>query len=513
MTVQFAHRSIFDFLTGMHSRPKISSFHVDLQNADHHCGEICMTYLFLNDFQTTLARSGPSMRAITPVGIAEAALGHHGTRLRLPRHLLGRPSNSPTEQPQYDVTEALASYKRGDNSQLLQSHPFLSYAMEHWMSHTRNFSRDGSKTWRSWEHAILEGHALAQTPWQDHHFNSDLSRSLFWAVQARHKGVLRLVDISHLSFYNEQAIMDLASDGDLELLDVLLEAHVPEVEIIEGLRAACKVGRVLDVHERTLVDGAETENIPLKSNVFKSALERASYNGHLQVMEKLIAAGAEIGRISIDEDGGTTLLVASSRGDLLAVEQLLEEGTDVNARPAEYHGRTALQVAAQQGHLHVVERLLAARADINADPAVMGGRTALQAAAHGGHLQVLERLLAAGANINAGPAMHSGRTALQAAAQGGYLQLAKLLLEAGATINANPAEFSGKTALQAAAEEGHIQLLDLLLEAGADVDNRLMGGLTALQRTKRERHSQVVKRLRARGIVIPFFIHIGNEDE
>jgi hypothetical protein len=335
-----------------------------------------MTYLSLNDFQTTLARPGPLMRAITPVGIAEAALGHHGKRLRPPRHLLARPSNSRTEQPQYDVTEALATYKRGDDShgrtQLLQSHPFLSYAMEYWILHIKNVSKKGSKTWKSWEHAILEGHALAQTPWPDHHFNSDLSRGLFWAIQERHKGLIRPGDISHLSFYNEQAIMDLASEGDLELLDVFLENTVAELEIYERLKTAAEAD-CLDVDERILAEGAGTDDDPRRPSVFESALKRASYNGHLQVMEKLIAAGTGPDRMPMEGGGGTALVVASSRGDFQAVERLLEEGTDVDSKSSLYYGRTALQVSAQQGHLYVVKRLLAAGADINADPALHGG--------------------------------------------------------------------------------------------------------------------------------------------
>ena len=99
-----------------------------------------------------------------------------------------------------------------------------------------------------------------------------------------------------------------------------------------------------------------------------------------------------------DGMGQTSLMLAAERGHLEVVERLLAAQADVNAATAAaFGGRTALQAAAVGGHLKVVERLLAAQADVNAAAAAYGGRTALQAAAEGGHLEVVERLRQAGA--------------------------------------------------------------------------------------------------------------------
>jgi Ankyrin repeats (3 copies) len=73
------------------------------------------------------------------------------------------------------------------------------------------------------------------------------------------------------------------------------------------------------------------------------------------------------------------LNTAARGGHLLVVERLLAAKADVNAAPARYHGRTALQAAAEGDHLPVVERLLASKADVNAAPAWSGGRIAKQA--------------------------------------------------------------------------------------------------------------------------------------
>jgi ankyrin repeat protein len=52
-----------------------------------------------------------------------------------------------------------------------------------------------------------------------------------------------------------------------------------------------------------------------------------------------------------------TLQATSEGGHLEVVERLLTAGANVNADPARYDGRTALQAACEGGHLEIVERL------------------------------------------------------------------------------------------------------------------------------------------------------------
>jgi hypothetical protein len=158
------------------------------------------------------------------------------------------------------------------------------------------------------------------------------------------------------------------------------------------------------------------------------------------------------------------LYYPSLLGILEVVERLLAAGADVNAAAATADfGRTALQAASESGHLEVVERLLAAGADVNAAAAYYdyNGRTALQAASGGGHLEVVERLLAAGADVNAAPAGDFGGTALQAASKSGHLEVVERLLAAGADANA-AAIRHGWTALRAASVHGHLEVVERL---------------------------------------------------
>jgi ankyrin repeat protein len=77
----------------------------------------------------------------------------------------------------------------------------------------------------------------------------------------------------------------------------------------------------------------------------------------------------------------TALQAAAEGGHLEVVERLLTAKADVNAAAAGYKGRTALQAAAGGGHLKVVERLLTAKAGVNAAATSQNGQTVLQAAA------------------------------------------------------------------------------------------------------------------------------------
>ena len=61
---------------------------------------------------------------------------------------------------------------------------------------------------------------------------------------------------------------------------------------------------------------------------------------------------------------------AAEGGHLEVVDRLLVAEADVNAAAAEYCGLAALQAAEKGGHLEVVDRLLAAKADVNAAAAM-----------------------------------------------------------------------------------------------------------------------------------------------
>ncbi|KAK4164976.1 ankyrin repeat-containing protein [Cladorrhinum sp. PSN259] len=497
-TVQFAHQTIHKFIVDGPRNPQFTDFYFNLAAADHHAGEICVTYLNFNDFKTTLARR-PQPVPVHPVVMAKLALSHHSKK---PGFLLatGFSSRHRKSKTELDVVGVLASYERGNEEalrKLQQSHPFLQYASIHWISHTSRFQKDKSKMWDSWHQIVTCGHDLANRPWPEQQkFNALDSDLLVWSLQSRHYALTRLIQgCGGISEPEKlQNAWSLAAEGDIELLDVLLGGERPLQIRNATLQGASKDGH-LAVVERLLIAGANVNADPAKYG--RTALQAASEGGHLAVIERLLTAGANVNADPTKANGRTALQAASEGGHLAVVERLLTAGANVNADPA-WYGRTALQAASEGGHLAVVERLLIAGANVNADP-TRNGRTALQAASEGGHLAVVERLLIAGANVNADPAKY-GRTALQAASEDGHLAVIERLLTAGANVNADPTKANGRTALQAASRGGYLAVVERLLIAGANVNaGPTRNGRTSLQAASEGGHLAVVERLLTAG--------------
>ena len=148
---------------------------------------------------------------------------------------------------------------------------------------------------------------------------------------------------------------------------------------------------------------------------------------------------------------------AASNGHLEVVQLLLEAGAEKNAAAGD--GSTALHFAAQDDHAEVVQLLLGAGADENAVDA--GGGTALHYAAQYGYVEVARLLLETGIDKDAGEA--EGLTAFMLATYFDHLEVAQLLLDAGADKNA--AMPDGRTAWDLAMESGLVETLRFLREA------------------------------------------------
>ncbi|KAI1740288.1 hypothetical protein F4680DRAFT_115030 [Xylaria scruposa] len=426
--VQFAHSTVGKFLIEEPIDPTLAKFRVNLEQVDHDIGEKCITYLVFNDFKTTVAQRPKPIIVPNPTQIAQSALGYRSKPVSMLTKLLPMSNSKPVDLS--TLRNLTGEYSSTKYEKLVPGYPFLEYASANWILHTRNFKEETSKTWRLWKNMVYYGNDLVNPPWKENASNNN-SHILMWAYDARHCGLIRLI-ASSVGFSMGQRmriIFNSVKDNNLDALNVLLE------------------GQYL---------GSENSG----------PLVVAARGGYLEIVEKLLAAKADVNAVSAENDW-TALQVAAGRGHIDIVECLLTAQADVNAAAAYSNGRTALQAAAEKGHLKIVKRLLAIKADVNAAPAIDGGLTALQAAAKGGHLEIVERLLAAKADVNAAAANHNGRSALQAAAEKGHLNIVKLLLAAKADVNAAAAEYEGLTALQAATRQGHIEIKMRLERAGA----------------------------------------------
>jgi ankyrin repeat protein/Tfp pilus assembly protein PilF len=248
----------------------------------------------------------------------------------------------------------------------------------------------------------------------------------------------------------------------------------------------------LQVVQTLLADGADI-NAKDTTDVGATALMWAALNGHTEVVKLLLEKGADVNAKS--KNGETALMMTVMEGYTENVKLLLEKGAEVNTKKTD-DGATALIMAAMKGHTEVVKLLLEKGADINVKRTT-DGITALWMASQNGHTEVVKLLLEKGADVNVKNTT-DGRTALMMASGEGYVEVVKLLLGKGADVNAKSK--NDATALMMSAQDGHVEVIKLLLEKGADVNvKRTDDGVTALIMAAYKGHTKVVKLLLEKG--------------
>lgn len=466
-TVQFAHQSVRQFFLEKASKARHNQFHLKLEYADHHIGEICVTYLNFNDFKTTLARRQRPMPSMPPTAIASTALRPQWKAAVSSIPTLWKSSlDSRVGSATASAVEALASFQRTDTREtkerLQVAYPFLKYASTHCILHTTRFQKDKSKTWTLWERMIVQGHDLMEKVWGEATFNEQSSFLLDWSIKNRHYALIRLTFLMGKISIEDRGhmLINAAIEGDVMMLDIVLKGEIPESEIDKACIEAIAGGR-LEIVERFLATDANISGV-----YTQNTLRVAARRGRLDIILKLLAGWGHVNAAPDIVYDQTVLQAAAECGRLEVIERLLAAGADVSVPAINEHYRTPLQVAAECGRLDIVEVLLAAGADVDASPKASYGRTALQAAAEYGHMDIIEKLLAAGANVNSIPAWQYGRTALQAAAKNGRMDIVERLLAAGAEAD-EPHGQHGQTALQAAVLNGHLDIESRLMQAGA----------------------------------------------
>lgn len=182
---------------------------------------------------------------------------------------------------------------------------------------------------------------------------------------------------------------------------------------------------------------------------------------------RLVAATSEVldapaRAATVDDALGEALVRASSNGDVELVERLLAAGLDVNM-VVEGDG-TALIGAVREGRHQMVEYLLARGADVNV-PAP-GDGSPLIAAAAAGFEELVTLLLDRGANVNT--IVPGDENPLMQAARYGHADIVRLLLDRGADVHAIAFERGReRTALRLARAAGHDEVITILRAAGA----------------------------------------------
>ena len=237
--------------------------------------------------------------------------------------------------------------------------------------------------------------------------------------------------------------------------------------LAEQLVAAAQTGQVGQVRNILTSSLTGVDASTPNSEGF-TALVMAAEEGHVEVAELLIAAGADKGCSAND---ACPLVRAAGRGHLNMVAELLRTGADVEDRE---DGCPAIVMAARHGHDEVVSALAGAHADLEAKDAT--GCTAMMAASATGQSQVVQILLQRGARP--GTSATQGH-ALSLATLGNHLETAALLIKTR-DVDVDLGDEKHRAALSFAAERNLVTMGKLLLGARAEVDHADDAGDTPL---------------------------------
>ena len=220
-----------------------------------------------------------------------------------------------------------------------------------------------------------------------------------------------------------------------------------------------------------------------------TALEQAVENGNVEIVRRLLMAGAHVN--TKGPNGRRILMYLRENATSQLVRELLTAGAKVNAR--DESGATGLMYAASDCKYEVVKELLDAGAKINLKDD--DGATALINAATNDDPRVTRLLIEAGADVN--DKDEDGVTALMKAAESGDPETVKLLLSHGADVNA--IDDDGRSAMMYIASTNDLESALALLNAGADLYRRDPHGNTALSIARENSQTEMVQLLTARG--------------
>jgi ankyrin repeat protein len=153
-------------------------------------------------------------------------------------------------------------------------------------------------------------------------------------------------------------VLAIENDRAEEVKRMLARGMDPNTVTRDGDPVLLSAARAGNAGTVDVLLAARTIKVDARSSYGDTALMAAAINGHLAIIKKLRARGAEINRA-----GWTPLIYAATGGHDDVVVYLLAEGADINATSP--NGTTAVMMAVRENRATTLELLLAKGANPN----------------------------------------------------------------------------------------------------------------------------------------------------
>lgn len=378
---------------------------------------------------------------------------------------------------------------------IIESHSIV-YNICHWYLHSRDGSASEGRAYDFFQYCAVNWPIHFRAAHAKHNAmviesaralcNTSIQRFGMWfdvywaAMQVGH--VPRFTVITVASFFGLEQIVQLelaSGDADVNVRDdiyqrsplswaaengfdniVKLLLKGPKANLRQAITKPWAFGKgaridIKDGYNR----GAQVD---AKDRYNRTPLSYAAWNGHLQVVRRLMQANASIN--TLDDLNATPLYYALCTGNMDVISEMskgvyIGDAHDIRNR--------LLCSAAKTGQARVVKMLLETGADLETRDA--NRNTPLLAAILGMHVAVVRLLLDKGANMESRNA--SGVLPLELAIELEFSPIVELLLDKGADIESKLT--AGVSPLQFAIIVGFLPMVELLLQRGADVEGTI----------------------------------------